>query len=73
MKYPRAFNCSKNDGSHGGMGVCSRDVDVVCGAHPVKIADLFGLHCGEATKQLANRTPSRASRSKFGVRTCVFP
>ena len=40
---------------------------------PVKSAERLGLHWGEATKQLANRTPSRASRSRFGVRTWVFP
>ena len=55
------------------MGVWSRDVDVVCGAQPVKIAERFGLHCGDATKQLAKRTPSRARRSRLGVRTWVLP
>lgn len=35
------------------MGVWRREVEVVWGAQPVKMAERLGLHCGEATKQLA--------------------
>ena len=55
------------------MGVWRREVEVVWGAQPVKMAERLGLHCGEATKQLAKRTPSLARRSRLGVRMWALP
>jgi hypothetical protein len=60
-------------GSQGGIGVWRRDVLVECGVHPVKIADRFGLHCGEATKQWSNFMPRAARRSRLGVLIAGFP
>lgn len=44
-----------------------------CGAMPVNIAVREAVHVGAATKALANKTPSRASRSNVGVLTTLSP
>lgn len=40
---------------------------------PVRILARDGEHFGFEVKQLVNRTPSRATRSKFGVFSHVSP
>ena len=45
----------------------------VRGYRPVKNAARLGAHTGETEYALSISTPSRASRSIFGVRTKAFP
>jgi hypothetical protein len=46
---------------------------LLCGYMPLARLARLGLHCGAVAKQLANRAPSRANASRFGLTTLGRP